>query len=119
MPAQTSSSQSDLATAHVKCQSHHSNKIKMKFKNFLSSTVSSQKLFLKKKSSSPEKNMTEERMIFPVLKYMEICNVIPFCHLIMRNKGFPLFQFHICIYNSMLPWRNLMILDFVEGNMSL
>lgn len=103
MPAQNSSSQSDLATVQVKCQPHHSNKIKPKFEKFISSTVSSQKLFLKK-NSSPEKKMAEERMIFPVSKYMENCNVIPFCHLIMRNKGFPLFQFYICIYNSMLPW---------------
>ena len=118
MAAQNSSSQSDLATVQVKHQSHHLNKIKIKFKNFLSSTIASQKLFLKK-NSSPEKKITEERMIFPVSKYIENCNVIPFCHIIMRNKGFPLFQFYICIYNSMLPWRNLIILDFFDGNTSL
>lgn len=106
------------SSLQVKCQSHCSNKIKMKFKKFLSSTVSSQKLFLKK-NSSPENKMTEERTIFLVSKYMENCSVIRFCHLIMRNKGCLLFQFYICIYNSMLPWRNLIILDFFDGNTSL
>lgn len=65
------------------------------------------------------KKITEERMIFLVSKYVENCNVIGFCHLIIRNKGFHLFQLCICIPNSMLPWQNLIILDFLDENTSL
>lgn len=58
-------------------------------------------------------------MIFLVSKYIEYCNVLGFCHLIIRNKGFHLFQLCICIPNSMLPWQNLIILDFLDENTSL
>lgn len=108
--SQTSSSHSDLPMVQVKCQPYHSpnnNKIKP---NYFFHGLQPKAL-----EQLSRKTMAEERRIFPVSKYMEYFPVIPFCHLIRRTKGLPLFQASICIYNNALPWQNLIVLDFFLG----
>lgn len=112
--SQTSSSHSDLPMVLVKCRPQHSpNKNEIKPNYFFHGLQPKALEQLSRKTK-----MAEERRIFPVSKSIEYFPVIPFCRLIRRTKGFPLFQSSICIYNNALPWQKLIILDFLGGTTS-
>lgn len=113
--SQTNSSHSDLPVVQVKCQPHHSpdkNEIKPSYSFHRLQPKAPEQLSRKKKDGRGEED-------FSSFKVRGIFHCYPFCHLIRRTKGFPLFQSSICIYNNVLPWQNLIIPDLLGGITSL
>lgn len=98
----------------VKCQPHHS-----LIKNEIKPSYSFHRLQPKAPEQLSRKKDGRGEEDFSSSKVHGIFHCYPFCHLIRRTKGFPLFQPSICIYNNVLPWQNLIIPDFLGGITSL